>query len=284
MAALHYTNDLCPFAHRAMFARALCPVKNIETVHIPYKRQVDFAFKFDNNTWPGSTDLGQQMLREKRNNVYQGLNANDLKARKDKYVANVNPAGEVPSLQLSNGGILVESDVVMEYFATAGDNTKYKLIPADPELLCRMRLAIKRFNDVTGPLFMLLKNQNKKMDKKIKEIIYNKMEAFINSIDKESSFCFGNQVTLADVHCGPILYRMQIALDYYRHFHIRNINPRVGAILDAVISLPEWQSGLVSDEEIIANYELPSNGMIYAEDGETFAGRGRDEVIISSLL
>ena len=76
---------------------------------------------------------------------------------------------------------------------------------------------------------------------------------------------------------------MQIALDYYRHFHIRNINPRVGAILDAVISLPEWQSGLVSDEEIIANYELPSNGMIYAEDGETFAGRGRDEVIISSL-
>ena len=38
-AALHYTNDLCPFAHRAMFARALCPVE-METVHVPYARQV----------------------------------------------------------------------------------------------------------------------------------------------------------------------------------------------------------------------------------------------------
>lgn len=41
--AIHYTNDSCPFSHRAMFARALRPPVDTKVQYVPYGRQVEFA-------------------------------------------------------------------------------------------------------------------------------------------------------------------------------------------------------------------------------------------------
>eukprot|EP00438_Fugacium_kawagutii_P001090 Skav236113 [mRNA] locus=scaffold1166:453303:453515:+ [translate_table: standard] len=41
--ATHYTNDSCPFSHRAMFARALRPPVDTKVQYVPYGRQVEFA-------------------------------------------------------------------------------------------------------------------------------------------------------------------------------------------------------------------------------------------------
>jgi glutathione S-transferase len=261
----HYTNDLCPFAHRAMFARALCPTY-AETIQMPYARQIEFSQRWG-NTWP-NTALGKDMLR-KGNKAFGRLTAEALEEIKNQYITNFNKSGEVPTLQLASGTVLTESEIVMEYFACAGAS----LIPADPEYVCRMRLAIKRFNDVTGPLFALLKNQDQAKDANIEAIIQKNIARFTSTIDPQG-FCIGDECTLADVHCCPILYRLDLGLSYWRHFSLRS-NPRIANLLDTVTTMPEFQLGLVSDEEIIANYEFPAHALIWHADGAGFGGRGR---------
>lgn len=268
--ALHYTNDLCPFAQRAMFARALCKVE-MDIVHVPYARQLEFAERWG-TTWP-ATSLGLKMTEKGANAVYRGLDYSALKKIKDEYVSQVNATGEVPALVLPSGSVLTESEVVMEYFAQASRSGAC-LLPKDPELACRMRLAMKRFNDVAPLLFGLLRNQDPAKDAAIENLIRLRMEGFVHAIDP-NGFCIGGQVSLADVHCGPLLYRLDVGLGYWRQFSLRGIHPRIGDLLDAVTFLPEWKSGLVSDEEIIANYEFPSHAARWATDGTGFGGRGR---------
>ena len=40
--SVHYTNDSCPFSHRAMFARCLRPPESGKVQYVPYGRQVGF--------------------------------------------------------------------------------------------------------------------------------------------------------------------------------------------------------------------------------------------------
>ena len=107
----------------------------------------------------------------------------------------------------------------------------------------------------------------------IQGAIHKKMEQFVGSIDAQG-FCICGQISLADVHCCPILHRLDVGLAYYRQFSVRGTNPRIGDLLDTVTALPEFKAGLVSDEEIIANYEFPAHAAKWAADGAGFGGRG----------
>ena len=283
----HFTNNLCPFAHRAMFARALCGDDSlrergfdaIETIHIPYGRQVEFALEWGMGgggdggggcIWQ-QTELGAKMSSAKRNAVYGDVTSPEmLRDRKREYMASINVAGEVPSLELPSGTVLTESEVVMEFFAPSS------LVPADPEQAARMRLAIRRFESVTPLLFRLLNNQVEEEDAVIEKRIVEQLGTFLSVIDPDGGFCFGGSCTLADIYCSTVLYRLDVGLSYWRAFSVRGVDPRVSSILDAVTALPAWQAGLVGDEEIYT-YELPAHGNKWAADGKGFAGRGRKE-------
>jgi hypothetical protein len=138
-----------------------------------------------------------------------------------------------------------------------------------------MRLAIKRFNDVTGPLFMLLRNQDPARDAAIEEAIITAASRFLSVIDSKGGFCVDEKISLADLHCPPILYRPDVGLAHWRGFSVRGVNSRIGELLDTVTAMPEWQSGLVSDDGIIANCEFPANSETWDASGTGLGGRGR---------
>ena len=281
---VHFTNDICPFSYRVVLAQALSPITPAaKMIRVPYKRQLDFAAKWSGDTWQ-HTQLGNDVLKRKGSpgdNFADSLptafasRAEALQALKDDYVATINPNGEVPALRLPSGAVLVGSEVCTEYFALAGTG-RSPLVPDDPELACRMRQAMARFNQVTGLLFKLLTNQDPAGDDEIQTSIQSSLEHFVSVLDKSGGFCLGSRPTLADVHCAPILYRLDVGLTYWRRLSLRALNPRVDQILEAVTALPEWQStNLMNDDDIVANYELPAHGNKWAADGLNFAGRGR---------
>ena len=280
---VHYTNNLCPFSHRAMFARALCPISpEPTTVHVPYGREVDFAAAFGGDTWQHTT-LGKKAL-ERGSDQYKGSLRTDLpsrtealKALKKEYMKDINPNGEVPAICLPSGHIIIESDVVMEYYSAASKARGGRsLVPDDPELLVRMRQAITRCNEITPHLFKLLRNQDPAADEELKVALATAVSRFVSALDSSGGYCIASRCTLADVHCAPLLYRLgDVGMRYWRGFSVRSVDPRVGELLDTITALPEWQSGVASDEEIVANYELPAHGGKWAADGKSFAGRGR---------
>ena len=60
-------------------------------------------------------------------------------------------------------------------------------------------------------LFGLLRNQDPAKDQEWADKIRSSMQKFRLVLDKEGGFCIGNAVSLADVHCGPFLYRLSAA-------------------------------------------------------------------------
>ncbi|CAE8741979.1 unnamed protein product [Polarella glacialis] len=187
-----FTNPICPFAQRATFALALRPLPH--NVHwVPLSLQLAWAEKFGVEKVP----VGQ---------VFAGISAEELKGGKEHYKGSINATGEVPSLQLPSGEVVMESEIVAEYIdsvATQGT----KLMPEDPLLASRVRLAMKRFSDSVASCYQLLMNQDPAKDQEYADAIKAKWTKFADVLDKNGPFCFGSSVTMADVHCAPFLYR-----------------------------------------------------------------------------
>ncbi|CAE8737955.1 unnamed protein product, partial [Polarella glacialis] len=121
----------------------------------------------------------------------------------------------------------MESEIVAEYIdSVAAQGTK--LMPEDPLLASRVRLAMKRFSDSVAGCYQLLMNQDPAKDQeyadalkarqprsgamhsnsrlpsyacKGKRLASSKWTKFADVLDKNGPFCFGPSVTMADVHC-----------------------------------------------------------------------------------
>ena len=55
------------------------------------------------------------------------------------------------------------------------------------------------------------------------------------------------------------------------------VHVRIRELLREVTAMREFQSGLASDDELVANYELPAHGGRWAGDGRSFGGRGQSQ-------
>ena len=93
--ALHYTNDSCPFSHRAMFARALRPPADTKVQYVPYGRQVEFAER-----------LGMQAIQGATKS-FEGMTVEELKLL-DHWFCWVGSATPTPSCTAARG-IMVSS-------------------------------------------------------------------------------------------------------------------------------------------------------------------------------
>ncbi|CAE8723207.1 unnamed protein product, partial [Polarella glacialis] len=249
-----FTNAICPFAHRATFALALRPLPhNIQWV--PLSLQLTWAEKFGVEKIP----VGQ---------VFLGKSAEELKADKEQYKSTINATGEVPSLQLPSGEVVMESEIVAEYIdsvATQGT----KLMPEDPLLASRVRLAMKRFNDTLTCFYQLLMNQDPAKDQECADAIKAKLTKFADVLDKNGPFCFGSSATMADVHCAPFLYRFSLLLPHWRGFNPLEGLPRLQQALKACEKMPEFHQLMpISSDDIIPAYELYANGHKFSEDGK----------------
>jgi len=260
-----YTNKICPFAHRAAFALELRPAEDaVKKEAVPLAGQI---------TWAGKRGVETMPVNE----PFLGLTAEGLATAKDEYKKTINSSGEVPSLKLASGDIVVESEIVAEYIDATSNSEKGRLMPEDPVKASKVRLVMKRFNDVIAPGYTLLMNQDPSKDAEIAEKLNGTLAKFETALDNESGFCVGTTVTLADVHCAPFLHRFNILLPHYRGHDMLASFPRLSKLLGAVEALPEFQADNIAGEEFITIYGIYAHAQKWSEDGLTFAGRGKSE-------
>jgi glutathione S-transferase len=268
-----YTNAICPFAHRAAFATSLCAL-DPKIILTPLSGQLTIAEKV------GMEGLTAQVSCAE---PFKSLTAEQLKAQKEEYKKNINASGEVPSLTTTDGNIIIESEIVAEFIDKTSKG-KVRLMPPNPVLAAKIRLAMKRFNDVVGPSYGLLMNQDPAADAEKAKTITDKLAKFAEAIDKDGSFCFGDKPTLADVHCGPFLYRFKLLLDHYRGFDYFADQPsgdRLAKLLTNIVALPEFNKLTpITEEGLIQTYNAYANQMKFADaptKDKMYGGRGKSE-------
>jgi len=261
-----YTNAICPFAHRAHFAAALCSL-DVEIVHTPLAGQVTAAQK-----------LGMEGVNVGA--CFAGKSVEDIAAQKEEYKKLINASGEVPTLVTAAGDIVIESEIVAECIdATAGTG----LMPSNPAAAGKVRLAMKRFGDVVMQCYGLLLNQDPAADADKAKTLTAKLAKFAEALDKEGEFCFGDKPTLADVHVGPFLYRFNILLPFYRGFDLFADQPsdRLRNVLSKIEALPEFQKlAPITADDLIGTYAAYANGQKWADAPtieKKWAGRGKAE-------
>merc|ERR1711865_1126265 len=150
-SAVLYGNLACPYAHRAAFALNLCDFRcTLQTVPTTNQFGVIDVLGVEAGDVLGS---------------YEGCTAEELHQFKEEFKRSVNPSGEVPSLKLPSGAVVVESEIVSEYIDAASEQLgRDPLVPRDPAAAARVRIAMKQFNAVPVNIVMLLKNQNPEED------------------------------------------------------------------------------------------------------------------------
>jgi len=244
-----FTNRVCPFAHRAHITQLMRPPSVPVTIHY--------------------APLSKQLLVAKRDGVekvqfggmFKGMGVTELEEARAALVA-ISPAGETPTLRLSSGEVIVESEIVSEFLdETCLNSSRPPLVPADPRRRAAMRTAMKRFNDVLPLLFRLLANQDKAMHAAIGKELEAKLQCFEGCLDEAGPWAVGGSCSLADIHCAPFLHRFQITLRHYRGYHLLSSTPRVAGLLFAVQATPEFQESVLSDEDYIAGYAENAGGM-----------------------
>lgn len=261
-----YTNPACPFAHRAIFALALC------------KRECEFVFVPTANQTLVAERAGMEAVPLLE--PFEGMSAQDFIALKDWYKQDINATGEVPTLATSRGDLIMESEIVAEFvdFTTSGG-----LMPQDPVVSSRVRMAMKRFTDVIGPAYALLMNQAPAKDADRAAALTAKLAAFERSLDREADFCFGSTVTMADVHCSPFLYRLSIANSHWRGYDMFSglEGDRLRRLLARIAEEPEFQQLTpITEQQVIDTFAIYANAHTFAKSPtkeRLFAGRGRSE-------
>jgi len=215
--------------------------------------------------------------------VFKTMTCEQLLAQKEDYKKTINAGGEVPSLKTTDGSIIIESEIVAEFIDRTSKG-KVRLMPANPVLAAKVRLAMKRFNDVVGPGYGFLMNQDPAADADKAKTITDKLAKFAESIDKEGSYCFGDKPTLADVHCGPFLYRFKLLLDHYRSFDLfsdQASGDRLPKLLAKIEALPEFQKLTpITEEGLLQTYAAYAHGMKFAASptkDAMYGGRGKSE-------
>jgi maleylpyruvate isomerase len=155
----------------------------------------------------------------------------------------LNPQGLLPALE-SDAGVLTQSLAICEYL----DEIKPRppLLPADPLARARVRAAAQVIACDTHPLQnlkVLRKLADAGMDEDAvrawaREVIEAGLDGFAALIAGEAGpYCFGAQVTLADLCLIPQLYNA-------RRFGARTDQRRLEAIAAACASLPAFAAAV----------------------------------------
>eukprot|EP00656_Telonema_subtile_P017687 TRINITY_DN19531_c0_g1_i2.p1 TRINITY_DN19531_c0_g1~~TRINITY_DN19531_c0_g1_i2.p1 ORF type:complete len:264 (+),score=74.80 TRINITY_DN19531_c0_g1_i2:79-870(+) len=226
-----YTNPICPFAHRAaLTAKLRAPPAGVEFRWIPLGGELAAGEK-----------QGIEKVRS-INTFWAKKSLEDLQTIKSDYKRDINPSGEVPTVVAPCGGVVFESEIAAEYLDQVGSSELPRLVPEDPLASSRMRLSMKKFNDVVGALYGSLMNKDPDQDPAKQEAVSAKLQAWEGTLDTEGPFSLGGELSLADVHAAPFLHRFKSTLAHHRGFDVLAEHPRASALLAAVEALPQFEA------------------------------------------
>lgn len=120
----------------------------------------------------------------------------------------INPLGKMPSLELDDGSVILESEVINEYFEEKFPGSP--LMPRSPEARANVRM-LSRFNDLylDPPMRSLFSQLNPKTrDEKFVNDRLSEINSRLDLLDKmlaEGGFAAGADFTLADCALAPTM-------------------------------------------------------------------------------
>jgi glutathione S-transferase len=155
----------------------------------------------------------------------------------------VNPIGRVPALELDDGRVLPESEVICEYLEQIYPDPP--LLPADPWQRARVRL-LSRISDIYTvmamlPLFNMVERPPKEwnqteIERQLTEI--GRSLDFLEEYIGEEGYAVGRSLTIADGTLIPILLLVAEWLPIFRGPDVLSSRPKVAAYWRAIASDP----------------------------------------------
>ena len=118
----------------------------------------------------------------------------------------------VPVLELTDGTIILESKVIMDFVEDAYPTSGYSLLPADPVVRAKMRIAIAQVDGLNAAYYpILMKKAGNEDDYKKLIAAIQKIEDFIAANHGESPFAQGTEnPTQLDIHYYTHLVRIRM--------------------------------------------------------------------------
>jgi maleylpyruvate isomerase len=155
--------------------------------------------------------------------VFIHLTKDGGKQHSPEYRA-VNPQGRVPSLTLDNGEVLLQSPAIIEYLDETHPRPPF--LPADPVERARVRAFaavigcdIHPLNNLAPLQYLrrVLKQEQPAIDAWYHHWVIEGFTALEGMI-RPGPYCFGGNVTLADIYLVPQVYnarRLKVPLDKF---------------------------------------------------------------------
>ena len=132
-----------------------------------------------------------------------------------------NPAGRVPVLE-DDGVVIPESRVIAEYLEERYPEPA--LLPPDPADRALVRLAIERFDALTGPYYAYRADRTPEAEDRLHEAL-----AELDETLARHPYVAGTEFTLADLMYVPWLLRAEsLGVDVRRHEHLADWLDRLG--------------------------------------------------------
>jgi glutathione S-transferase len=213
-----YSNVMCPFAHRAHIAAI--------------EKNVDFEYVY--------VPLSGEIKK------------NPSLAKPEFFLKSVNPSGTVPALYYDGKHPINESDVCCEFIDSAYSGGT-ELVPEDPVLAAKMRIAIKAV-DVFS-FYKLVMNQDPAKDAELAATIEKQLAKFEALIDSaEGPYVLGESISLAEVLLIPFLDRFRYTLKYYRGYDLIVPGSKTEALMAAFEKRASFQASNESGDFYIDKY------------------------------
>lgn len=202
-----WANSGCPFARRAMIT---CMEKDIvgplvEHITIPLSGHIKILEQGGLDAYPDATE------------IWPGKSVADITQIKEDYKRDVNPTGEVPTLQIS-GETVFEADVISEFLEDRFPHQGTSLMPVNPVARAKVRHLIKLMNGPTmvSAMYGCLMNQDPSKDSAIRDKLYKGLQSFVQLSSDGGPYFLGAEFSLADVLLMPMYDQFRFTLPHYR--------------------------------------------------------------------
>jgi len=267
-----YTNPSCPYAHRVWLTAI--------------EKGIDFQIKLI----PLASELKRLDALQKEPHVLaqeypnfktwekEKLSSKEMHELKDWYKKNINPSGEVPTVEV-NGKLVPESEICSEFLDASFPDKGHRLVPTDPYKVARVRLSMKLFSSITPNLYGFLSNQEPEKDAEFAEKIHTVLAQYFGLFApiEEGPFFLGKEFSLADIHAIPFFDRFRFVLTHFRGFKPipDSSDPwatRARAWWNAVQERQSFKDTTQPEANVIFAYEAYAHKQI-EKDGK-WAGRG----------
>jgi len=134
--------------------------------------------------------------------------------RSPAYLA-INPIGKVPALVLDDGGVIVESQVIVEYLEET--HPEPRLLPSTPEARARMRILVRIADLYLGPSAGRMFGQldPAKRDAAIADAVVRELRKGLSDLEHfltGDRFAAGGIMTQADCALVPMIFYVDLGL------------------------------------------------------------------------